>query len=124
MATDAVGNLVAASCGLELVDLLTGGSHIRPRHSSHRPCGHGGSELGTRQITLGASCERAHTLSRLLPTHEDVTAVKVKEHATKTGRASKWQMLGNNFVDKFATVGADAHKPPMCVHMQQRVSGR
>ena len=58
---------------------------------------------------------RAHVWNRLLVSHEEVRAVKVKGHATErdveAGRTSHLCKNGNELADTFAKKGADTHKP-------------
>ena len=64
---------------------------------------------------LGARGPRAHVWNRLLFSHDEVRAVKVKGHATESdveaGRTSHLFKKGNDFADTFAKKGADTHKP-------------
>ena len=56
-----------------------------------------------------------------MTTHEDLNAIKDKEHATNTevheDSATERQRLDNDLEDKFAKLGADTHKPPMRVSL-------
>ena len=62
---------------------------------------------------LGAQGPRAHVWNRLLVSHDEVRAVKVKVHATErdvqAGRTSHLCKKGNDFADTFAMKGADTH---------------
>ena len=98
-----------AGCGLSARTVFTRGSlgrssHFRPSHGTHRLRGRCGASRAP---------PRAGVWSGLLATHEDVTAVKVKE--AHNGTATEWRRLGNYPGDRFAKLGADAHKPAMRV---------
>ena len=65
---------------------------------------------GPKHKALGARGRRAHVWNRLLFSHDEVRAVKVKGHA-EAGRTSHWCRKGNDLADTFAKKGADTHKP-------------
>ena len=70
---------------------------------------------GPKHKALGARGPRAHVWNRLLFSHDEVKAVKVKGHATQrdveAGRTSHLCKKGNDLADSFAKKGADTHKP-------------
>ena len=70
---------------------------------------------GPKHKALGAQGPRAHVWNRLLFSHDEVRAVKVKGHATErdveAGRTSHLCKRGNDLADTFAKKGADTHKP-------------
>ena len=70
---------------------------------------------GPKHKALGAQGPQAHVWNRLLFSHDEVRAVKVKGHATErdveAGRTSNLCKRGNDLADTFAKKGADTHKP-------------
>ena len=70
---------------------------------------------GPKPKALGAQGPRAHVWNRLLFSHDEVRAVKVKGHATErdveAGRTSHLCKKGNDLADTFAKKEADTHKP-------------
>ena len=70
---------------------------------------------GPKHKALGAQGPRAHVWNRLLFSHDEVRAIKVKGHATErdveAGRTSHLCKRRNDLADTFAKKGADTHKP-------------
>ena len=70
---------------------------------------------GPKHKALGARGPRAHVWNRLLFSHDEVRAVKVKGPATErdveAGRTSHLCKRRNDLADTFAKKGTDTHKP-------------
>ena len=131
VAVDDLGNLKAAAYGAVPCDMLPGqisrdGEDYAAAMAVlftmdpltlHIDCeGTIATVNGPKCKALGATHPRAHVWSRLLASHDQVRAVKVKGHATvrdvEAGRSSHLFKRDNDFADIFAKKGPDAHKPP------------
>ena len=96
----------AAMAGIIAVDPLT----------LHTDCeGTIATISGPKGKALRAGGPRPHVWSRLLVSHDEVRAIKVKGHATQrdveAGRTSHLFKRGIDYADIFAKKGADKHKP-------------
>ena len=118
VAVDDLGNLKAAAFGPVPSDMLPGqtsrdgedyaaamaGQFSMDPITLHIDCeGTIATIQGPRCKALGATHPRAHVWSRLLASHDEVRAVKVKGHATmrdvEAGRSSHLCQRGNDFAD-------------------------
>ena len=130
VAVDDVGNLKAAAYGAVPSDVLPGqsardgedyaaamaGQFAMDPLTLYIDCeGTIATVNGPKHKALGARGPRAHVWNRLLCSHDEVKAVKVKGHATlrdvEDGRTSHLFKKGNDLADTFAKKGADTHKP-------------
>ena len=130
VAVDDVGNVKAAACGAVPSDVLPGQSArdgedyaaamavqftLDPLTLFIDCEGAIATINGPKYKALGARGPRAHVWNRLLFSHDEVRAVKVKGHATEldveAGPTSHLCKKGNDLADTFAKKGADTHKP-------------
>ena len=129
VAVDDVGNLKAAAYGAVPSDVLPGqsardaamaGQFTLDPLTLYIDCeGTIATINGPKHKALGARGPRAHVWNRLLFSHDEVRAVKVKGHATErdveAGPTSHLCKKGNDLADTFAGKGADTHKPALRV---------
>ena len=101
----------AAAFGAVPCDVLPGQTSLDGEEYAAPMAGHAkvATINGSKCKALGAQGSRAHVWSRLLVSHDEVRAVKVKGHATQrdveAGRTSHLFKRGNDYADIFAKKG-------------------